>query len=70
MAPDQAAIVVTNQTLLLTVPEAARQLSLSRSKVYELLDAGAIDSVTIGRARRIPFAACEKFIHDLQHGEE
>jgi excisionase family DNA binding protein len=57
---------MNDDVLLLTVPETARRLSLSRAKVYELLNAGLIDSVTIGRARRVPLAACERFVADLE----
>lgn len=38
---------------LLTVGEAMSALRISRSKLYELLDLGAIESVHIGTARRI-----------------
>ena len=61
---------VGHERLLLTVPAAAEQLSISRAQLYVLLASGAIDSVTIGRARRIPFAAVEKFVRRLQVGEE
>jgi excisionase family DNA binding protein len=37
---------------LLTVVEAARELGISRSKVYELLADGELPSVRIGRTRR------------------
>jgi excisionase family DNA binding protein len=43
--------------VLLTVEEAADALALGRTKVYELLDAGALRSIKIGRARRIPVEA-------------
>ena len=48
--------------LLLTVPEASVVLGLSRSVMYELMDAGEIRSVKIGRARRVPFVALEEFV--------
>ncbi|MBO2531093.1 MAG: hypothetical protein CW348_14800 [Thermobifida sp.] len=38
--------------LLLTVPEAARVLAISRSKLYELLASGAVRSLRIGGSRR------------------
>lgn len=38
---------------LITVTEAAERLGLSRSKMYELLAAGEMPSVRIGRTRRI-----------------
>jgi excisionase family DNA binding protein len=52
--------------VLLTVPQVAELLSLSRSKVYELLASGALESVTIGRARRVPHAALETFVAGLR----
>jgi len=39
---------------LISLPEAARFLSLSRSKVYVLMERGDLAYVKIGRARRIP----------------
>jgi excisionase family DNA binding protein len=41
------------EKLLLTVWEAADVLSVSRSRVYELLYAEQLDSVKIGRSRRV-----------------
>jgi excisionase family DNA binding protein len=46
--------------LLLTVADAARALSLSRTTIYELFASGELRSVRIGRARRIPVDA----LHD------
>jgi excisionase family DNA binding protein len=40
---------------LLTVPEAAEALAISRSKLYELLASGAIASVRIDGSRRKPY---------------
>ena len=48
--------------LLLTPAEAARRLSLGRSKLYDLLLRGEIVSITIGRSRRIPIDALADFI--------
>ena len=53
------------ERLLLSVVDAAQILSLSRSKVYELLAAGAIRSVRIGRSRRIPRSALDDYVADL-----
>jgi excisionase family DNA binding protein len=48
--------------LLLTVPEAAEALAISRSKLYELLAAGVVASIRIDGSRRIPLAALETYI--------
>ncbi|KJF15808.1 helix-turn-helix domain protein [Acidithrix ferrooxidans] len=48
--------------LLLTVPEAGAALSISRSKVYELLESGSLASVYIGRSRRIRVSDVEDFV--------
>jgi excisionase family DNA binding protein len=40
--------------LLLTVPEAAEALAISRSKLYELLATNAVASIRIDGSRRIP----------------
>ena len=48
--------------VLLTVEDAAQALALGRSKVYELVESGALRSVKIGRSRRIPVQALGEFI--------
>jgi excisionase family DNA binding protein len=48
--------------LLLTPEQAAELLSISRSKLYELIARGELDSVRIGASRRVPTAALEDFV--------
>jgi len=55
------------QPLLLTVEEAQRLLSLSRSKIYEMLRAGEIPSIKVGRVRRIPRTALEQYVERQVH---
>jgi excisionase family DNA binding protein len=55
----------TVSRLLLTVPEAAEALAISRSKLYELLAIGAVASVRIDGARRIPLSALESYVARL-----
>jgi excisionase family DNA binding protein len=50
------------EPLLVRVEEAARILSLSRSTIYELMDAGELPSVRHGTARRIPVAALREWV--------
>ena len=56
--------------LLLTVPEAAEALAISRSKIYELLAAGLVRSVRIDGSRRVPVEALETYIAGLLDREE
>ena len=43
--------------LLLTPKEAAQQLGIGRSKLYQLIQSGKLESVLIGRCRRIQATA-------------
>ena len=54
-----------DELLLLTVEEAARRLSLGRTKVYEELATGRLRSVQVGRARRIPVDALAEYVASL-----
>lgn len=56
--------------LLLTVPEAAEALAISRSKLYELLAAGLVQSVRIDGSRRVPIEALETYVAQLLDQEE
>ena len=55
--------------LLLTPYEAADQLAVSRTKVYELMAAGALRSIHIGRLRRVPVDALRDFIGAMESHE-
>jgi excisionase family DNA binding protein len=52
--------------LLLTPTEAAEALGIGRSKLYELMGAGLVESVLIGAARRIPEDALTAYIAGLR----
>jgi excisionase family DNA binding protein len=47
---------------LVRVAEAARFLALSRSKLYQLMEAGALAYVKLGRSRRIPRSELTRLI--------
>lgn len=52
---------------LLKTPEgAAELLEVGRTKVYELMSSGELESVKIGRARRIPTAALADYVARLR----
>ena len=51
---------------LLTVRQAAEVLGLGRSTVYELIAAGELETVSIGRSRRVPLDALRAFVAALR----
>jgi excisionase family DNA binding protein len=51
---------------LITVVEAADSLSISRAKLYELISAGEVTTVHIGRSVRIPVHTLDEFVERLQ----
>jgi excisionase family DNA binding protein len=61
-------------TELLKVPEAAQILAASKTKVYEWIASGELESVKLGpgrnASRRIPRDALEEFIARLRDGHQ
>lgn len=60
----------TSSPLLLTPAEAARRLSLAESTVYQLLARGELESINIGRARRIPLDALVSYVDRLRREQQ
>ena len=56
----------TTTRLLLTIREAAHALGIGRSKAYELIAAGELETVHIGRACRVPLDAVHGYIGRLR----
>ena len=52
--------------LLVTIPEAADVLSIGRSTMYELINAGQIGLVRIGRSVRVSIATLEDFVAERE----
>lgn len=48
--------------LALTVEEAARRLSVGRTTMYALIRDGAVQTVPIGRLRRVPVQAINDYL--------
>ena len=57
------------EKVLLTPTEAAEALGIGRSKLYELMRAGVLESVRIGASRRVPTVALEQLITRLRTQE-
>ena len=51
---------------LLRVEDAARQLSIGRTKTYELIATGMLRAVHIGRATRVSDNEISRFIRSLE----
>lgn len=62
--PENAA-VLQEERLLLTLEEAARRLSVGRTTLYELAAGGQLQTVTIGRCRRVPLSSLNSFVEQL-----
>lgn len=52
--------------LLLKPSEVSDLTSMGKSKTYELIAAGVIPSVRIGKSRRVPADALRRWIEELQ----
>jgi excisionase family DNA binding protein len=52
--------------ILLTIEEAAERLRIGRTLMYALVTAGEVESVRIGRLRRIPADALEQYVARLR----
>ncbi|GAA1092135.1 excisionase family DNA-binding protein [Kitasatospora arboriphila] len=51
---------------LLEVKEAARRLRIGRTTAFALIAAGELESVLVGRLRRVPAAAIDEYVAYLR----
>jgi excisionase family DNA binding protein len=56
--------------LLLTVEEAAQLIGICRSNMFKLIRRGDIQSVKVGRLRRVTPSALEDFVRRLSAEED
>ena len=54
------------EKLLLSPAEVASSLGLGRTKIFELMQSGRLESCTIGRRRVVPREALENFVANLR----
>jgi len=57
--------VTSEKPLLRSVAEAGRLLSIGRSRIYELMNEGELDSRELGKRRLITTASIEAFANSL-----
>lgn len=56
------------ERVLLTIEEAAEQLGIGRTLMYKLIGNGEIESIHIGRLRRVPTTAIQDYARRLGNG--
>jgi len=52
------------QRFLLRIPEVAKALGLGRTKIYELIAAGELPVIRVGRAVRVSVTAVQKWVEE------
>ena len=52
--------------MVYSVDEAADLLSISRAQIYRLIDLKELETIKIGRSRRITYAQLEAFIQRIE----
>ena len=57
--------MTTDAPLLYTAEGAATKIATGRTTIYALMATGELQSVKIGRSRRIPAAALEEYVAKL-----
>lgn len=55
-----------HRRIVLTIEEAAECLGIGRTLMYALVTAGEVESVRIGRLRRIPADALDRYVAGLR----
>ena len=58
----------TGERLLLTVEEAAQRLGIGKTLAWELVWAGVLPSIRLGRCVRVPRRALEEWIARTMNG--
>lgn len=59
---DEGPVPISSRPLLATPEEARRELRIAKSTLYGLLAAGELESLTLGRARRIPWSSIDALV--------
>ncbi|MEV5295099.1 excisionase family DNA-binding protein [Streptomyces sp. NPDC053741] len=59
-------VTIDPTLVLLKVEEAARRLQIGRTLCYRLISSGELESVPVGRLRRVPADAVTEFAAQLR----
>ena len=58
----------TELPMLFTAEEVADILHIGRSTVFKLMKQNQLESIRLGRSRRVPIDALQNFVEDLRQG--
>ncbi|MEO6382766.1 MAG: helix-turn-helix domain-containing protein [Nitrobacter sp.] len=53
---------MSEDRIAVRIPEACRLIGIGRSKLYELLDAGELETIKIGASRLVLVASLQAFV--------
>ena len=62
--------VIPEGAILLRVEEAARRLGIARTLMFRLIKDGEVESVRVGRLRRVPVASLEEYVDRLRRAQK
>lgn len=65
-SPEGVVETVDPTLVLLTVEEAARRLGIGRTTCFKLVATGVLETVTVGRLRRVPADAVPAYVATLR----
>lgn len=57
---------LNHRKMAYTIDEVGELISLSRAQIYRLIESGEINSICIGKARRITYAQLDAFVLKLE----
>jgi excisionase family DNA binding protein len=69
LAIEREVSLMQQQNLLLTIPEAACALRVSRSTIYRLISSGDIETITVRGLQRIRPITLQRFVEKQQRSQ-
>jgi len=57
---------MSGERLVYSIPEAARELSVSRSTIYRLISDGQLETISVRSRRRVRHSALVRYLDTLQ----
>ncbi len=63
---EESTELIEAPVLLLRIEESAARLRIARTLMYQLVGTGEVESVRVGRLRRIPVACLEEYVERLR----